>query len=127
VLDWRRPGGDPGHRGGRRDLPAGPRQRYVWFGRYYLPEKAIEKSPIAQMSGWVRDGHIIETDGDQADFQRIEDDIVALVRPLDVREIDFDRALAAHMSQNLKRRLQPRMGKDASSSSSSPCRRTSRR
>lgn len=88
-------------------------KRYVWFGRYYLPERAIEKSPIAQMSGWVREGHIIATDGDQADFQRIEDDLVAWCDQLTVREIDFDRALSAHMSQNLKKRLQPRMGKDA--------------
>lgn len=88
-------------------------KHYVWFGRYYLPERTIEKSPIAQMAGWARQGHIIATEGDQADFQRIEDDIITWCDVLKVREIDFDRALAAHMSQNLKRRLQPRMGKDA--------------
>lgn len=89
------------------------RDHYVWFGRYYLPARAVAASPVAQMSGWVRDGFIIETEGDQADFQRIEDDIIVWCDLLDVREIDFDRALAAQMSQNLKRRLQPRMGKDA--------------
>lgn len=90
------------------------RHRYVIFVRLYLPERTIDKSPIAQMSGWVKGGHIIDTDGDQADFQRIEDDIIAWCDELnDVREIDFDRALSAHMSQNLKKRLQPRMGKDA--------------
>jgi phage terminase large subunit-like protein len=89
-------------------------KHYVAFARFYLPEGAIDKSPIAQMSGWVRDGYIIETDGDQADFERIEDDIFTWYELLnDVREIDFDRALAAHMAQSLKRRLQPHMGKDA--------------
>jgi phage terminase large subunit-like protein len=89
-------------------------KHYVLFGWFYLPERAVEHSPIAQMSGWVAQGHIIETEGDQADFERIEDDIIGLCDRLDdVREIDFDRALAAHMSQNLKKRLQPRMGKDA--------------
>jgi phage terminase large subunit-like protein len=88
-------------------------QQYAVFGRYYLPTRAIERSPIAQMSGWVREGHLIETDGDQADYQRIEDDILTWCDRFDVREIDFDRALAAQMGQNLKRRLLAHMHKDA--------------
>lgn len=90
----------------------GPEQ-YALMGRFYLPKATIDKSPIAEMSGWVRDGFIIETDGDQADFQRIEDDIVEWCDRLQVKEIDFDRALAAHMQQGLKKRLEPRMGRDA--------------
>lgn len=88
--------------------------KYVVFGRFYLPEAAVATSPIAQMSGWVRTGAIIQTPGNQADYQRIEDDIVAWCQQLrNVREIDFDRALAAQMGQNLKRRFEPDMGKDA--------------
>jgi phage terminase large subunit-like protein len=87
--------------------------RYVVFGRHYLPESAVEESPVAQYSGWVRDGALIETSGNQADYLRIEDDIVAWCDLLNVQEIDFDRALAAQMAQSLKRRLEPRMGKDA--------------
>ena len=86
---------------------------YALIPRLYLPEAAIDRSPIAQMSGWVHDGHIIQTDGDQADYQRIEDDIVAWCDVLNVQSIDFDRALAAQMQQGLKRRLEPRMGRDA--------------
>jgi phage terminase large subunit-like protein len=83
------------------------------LGRFYLPAAAAERSPIAQLSGWIRQGHIIETEGDQADFQRIQADILTWVDTFKVKEIDFDRALAAHMQQDLKRILQPRMGKDA--------------
>jgi len=87
---------------------------YAVMGRFYLPKAAVDQSPIAGMSGWVHDGHIIETEGDQADFARIEQDIIAWCDALhDVREIDFDRALAAHMQQDLKRILEPRMGRDA--------------
>lgn len=87
---------------------------YVIFGRYYIPARAVAQSPIAQVAGWVRTGALIETEGDQADYLRIEDDLVGWCDLLtDVREIDFDRALAAQMGQSLKRRLQPRMGKDA--------------
>lgn len=86
---------------------------YAAIGRFYLPEAAVQKSPIAQLSGWTREGYIIETDGDQADFARIERDIIEWCDLLNVVQIDFDRALAAQMEQNLKRTLEPRMGRDA--------------
>jgi phage terminase large subunit-like protein len=87
--------------------------RYASFGRFYLPKVTVDRSPIAQLKGWVRSGAIIETEGDQADFGRIESDIVAWCDQLQVQEVDFDRALAAHMQQNLKEKLEPKMGRDA--------------
>lgn len=86
---------------------------YAAVGRFYLPADAVRKSPIAQLSGWVRDGSIIETPGNQADFARIQADLLHWCDVLKVKEIDFDRALAAHMQQDLKRILEPRMGRDA--------------
>lgn len=86
---------------------------YAWFGRYYLPEETAAHSPIAELSGWARDGFLIVTSGNQTDFQLIEDDVVDLCDRFEVREIDFDRALASRMTQNLKTRLEPRMGRDA--------------
>lgn len=88
-------------------------ESYAMVGRFYLPEDAIEKSPIAQLSGWVHEGHIIQTEGNQADYGRIQRDIVAWCDGLQVQQICFDRALAAHMAQDLKRILEPRMGRDA--------------
>lgn len=88
--------------------------RYAAIGKFYLPKKTLDKSPIASLSGWVREGFLVETDGDQADFARIEQDLIDLCDSLDqVKEIDFDRALAAQMQQNLKARLEPKMGRDA--------------
>jgi len=89
------------------------RDHYAVVGRFYLPEDAVQRSPIAQLSGWVRDQFIIQTPGNQADFRRIEDDILTWADALeDLREIDFDRALAAHMQQDLKDRLEPKVGRD---------------
>lgn len=85
-------------------------EHYAIIGRHYLPEAAAEASPIAAMSGWIRGGHIIETPGNQADYLRIEDDILAWCEQLNVQEVDFDRALAARMTQNLTKRLEPTMG-----------------
>ncbi len=86
---------------------------YALFGRFYLPKAAIDRSPIAQLSGWVRDGFVIETEGDVADFARIQADILLWCDAFQVQEIDFDRALAAQMQQEVKALLEPRMGRDA--------------
>lgn len=78
---------------------------YATFGRYYLPEATIEGSPTAQIAGWVKDEHIIQTPGNIADFGQLEDDLVADVAQFDVQEICFDRALAAAVMQSLQKRL----------------------
>jgi phage terminase large subunit-like protein len=85
---------------------------YAVMGRFFLPEAAVQKSPIAQMNTFVRDRHIIKTDGNQADFLRIEDEILSLIDQLNVQEVDFDRALASQMQQSLRRRLETRVGAD---------------
>ncbi len=77
------------------------------FVEHFLPEAAIDASPIAEYSGWVEEGWLTETEGNTADFERIEETIVEAVRRFNVQEIDFDRALAAHMTQNLMHRLGP--------------------
>ncbi len=79
--------------------------RYMVFGRYYLPEVTVSKSPVAQMSGFVRGNYLIQTDGDQSDYQRIEDDIAEWCKTYRVQKVCFDRALAAQMSQSLQRRF----------------------
>jgi phage terminase large subunit-like protein len=83
--------------------------RYAVFGWHYMPEDTVATSPIAQLSGWVADGHLIATDGNIADYQRIEDDVVALAQRTNAVEVLFDPALAAHMMQ----RLQTRLGDEA--------------
>lgn len=85
---------------------------YATIPFIYVPTEGIRSSPIAQMSGWVRDGWIIETPGAEADYQRIEDDLVAWHGRLKVQEIDFDRRSARLMIQKIKQRLEPVLGKD---------------
>jgi phage terminase large subunit-like protein len=79
--------------------------RYVVFSRNYLPKDTIDLSPVAQYSGWVHEGHLIETDGNVADYLRLEDDIVTWCQTLNVQAVCFDRALAAMMMQSLQRKL----------------------
>lgn len=79
-----------------------PDLTFVVFGRYYLPQDMVERSPVAQYSGWVRSGWLTVTEGNVADYQRIQDDIVQLCLTYQVQEVDFDRALAAQMAQQLE-------------------------
>lgn len=78
----------------------------------YVPTDGIVGSPVAQLSGWVRDQHIIETPGAEADYQRIEDDLVKWMETLKVQELDFDRRSARLMIQKIKDRLEPAYGRD---------------
>jgi phage terminase large subunit-like protein len=82
-----------------------PDDVYAVFGRYYLPEATIAKSPIAQYGGWVHDQALIATTGDQADYLRIQADITAWCGEFKVQKVCFDRALAAQMGQELAARL----------------------
>jgi phage terminase large subunit-like protein len=86
---------------------------YAMFEKLYLPEDTIDRLPVAEISGWVREGHVIETPGNQADFKRIQQDIRDLCDGYAVQEIDFDGAMAAHMQQDLKDWLESKMGRDA--------------
>jgi phage terminase large subunit-like protein len=79
--------------------------RYAVFGTFFLPEETIAQSPVAQMSGWVRDGAIVPTEGRQADYEQIEQHIYDLCQSYLVQKVCFDRALAAQMGQSLSKRL----------------------
>lgn len=79
--------------------------RYVAIPRFYVPEETVERSPIAQYSGWVHEGHLIATDGSVADYLRIENDLVEWCGRLNVQAVCFDRALAAQMMQSVQRQL----------------------
>lgn len=88
-------------------------ETYTMIPHIYVPENAIALSPIAALSGWVHQGDVIVTPGDEADYSRIEDDLVQWVERLTVQEIDFDRRSARLMIQKIKERLEPTRGRDA--------------
>jgi len=87
-------------------------ETFALIPRIYIPADAVAHSPVAQLSGWVRDGWAIETTGSEADYQRIEDDLVAWIETLTVKELDFDRRSARLMMQKIKQRLEAKLGRD---------------
>jgi phage terminase large subunit-like protein len=63
---------------------------YVRFGRYYLPETAVENGVNEHYQGWMRDGVLTITDGEIIDFNRIKDDILDLCSRFEVVECAYD-------------------------------------
>lgn len=80
------------------ELPSG---KSACFGRFYVPETAIENGTNEHYAGWAKDGHLIVTDGSMIDYQRIEEDILALHGRYGIAEIAFDPAYAQMMVQRL--------------------------
>jgi phage terminase large subunit-like protein len=80
--------------------------------RIYMPTNVVAHSPIAHMSGWVRDGYIVETPGNEADYARIQEDLLGFFSTLKVQELDFDRRSARLMLQPFRKLLEPKFGRD---------------
>lgn len=87
-------------------------ETYAFIPRIYMPADVVALSPIAGLSGWVRTGDIIETSGNEADYARIEADILELFAGYQVQEIDFDKRSARLMMQTLRTKLEPILGRD---------------
>lgn len=74
---------------------------YYVIGRFYLPERAVEQGRNSQYDGWRRAGHLVVTEGDVIDFDRIEDDVRADASTLQVRELPYDPFQATQLASHL--------------------------
>jgi phage terminase large subunit-like protein len=75
--------------------------RFALFGRYYLPEETITKAANDHYRGWAAGGHMIATDGEIIDFDRIMDDLLALGSDFQVDEVAYDPWQATHLATQL--------------------------
>ena len=62
---------------------------YVRFGKYYLPESAVENGN-EMYTAWMREGWMTVTDGEIIDFNIIKEDILELCSQFEVRELAYD-------------------------------------
>jgi phage terminase large subunit-like protein len=79
------------------------KQHFYFFGRYYLPEDAIENDPknSGAYKKWVIDGYLEQHEGAEIDFDLIEEDTLALVAEYGPDETVFDPYRAAQLEQRL--------------------------
>ncbi len=75
--------------------------RFATFGKFYVPEAAIENGANEHYAGWAKDGWLIVTDGGMIDYQRIEEDILEMHGRFGISELAFDPAYATMMVQRL--------------------------
>lgn len=71
------------------------------FGRYYLPEDAVEDGRNSQYSGWAIEGRLIATPGSVTDFAYIEQDLREFASRFDVRCVAYDPWQASYLAQRL--------------------------
>lgn len=85
----------------RRDSHGKP--HYYLFGRYWLPEEAIEEPGPnhAHYSKWVKQGILTQTDGATVDFDLITEQVVEDCKRLNPKETIFDPFNAMHMMQKV--------------------------
>lgn len=78
---------------------------YYLFGRYWLPEAAIEEPGpnAAHYAKWVRMGLLTQTDGATVDFEQITEQVLTDCRRLNPREVVYDPFNATQMAQALMR------------------------
>ncbi|HJS89382.1 MAG TPA: terminase TerL endonuclease subunit [Steroidobacteraceae bacterium] len=77
--------------------------RYATLGRYYLPEEAVQKAANDHYRGWAADGHLVVTDGEIIDFERIKDDIAGFARDFQLLEVAYDPWQATQLATELQR------------------------
>jgi len=71
------------------------------FGRYYLPEEAVERGDNDSYSGWALDGRLIVTDGEVLDYDRIEEDLEDLKSRFEIKEVLYDPFQATQFSTRM--------------------------
>lgn len=84
----------------QREIDGKP--HFYVFGRYFLPEAAVEDGRNSQYSGWSRSGHITTTPGNVTDYNVVADDIRQDASRFRVVEIGFDNWNASHLANILQ-------------------------
>lgn len=74
---------------------------YYLFGRYWLPEAAIEEPGpnAAHYAKWVKQGLLTQTDGATVDFEAITEQVIDDCKRLNPHEFVYDPFNATQMSQ----------------------------
>jgi len=71
------------------------------FGRYWLPERAVDNSTNSQYEGWRRMGLLNVTDGEVTDYDQIEEAVLLDQRTFEVAEVAYDPFQATQLSSHL--------------------------
>jgi len=71
------------------------------FGRHYVPEAQAENPERRHYQGWVNEGHLVATEGDVIDYDRIRDDIMEDAARFRIVNLGYDPWGATQLAVNL--------------------------
>ena len=74
---------------------------YFVFGKYYLPEDAVDDGRNSQYAGWTIENLVTTTPGNVTDYEYIEDDLRELARRFEIQEISYDPWQSQHLANRL--------------------------
>lgn len=76
--------------------------QYRLFSKLYIPEDAVEDNANSQYYGWAANDFLIESEGNEIDFAKIESDLKDWCSTYQVKEIAYDEWNAVRTSQELR-------------------------
>lgn len=65
-------------------------EHFYYFGRYYCPELRVQEPERKAYQGWVHDGHLIATEGNDCDLEKIVADVAEDRKRFNVHRAGFD-------------------------------------
>lgn len=74
---------------------------YRVFCKFYLNSAAVMEARNASYPAWAKAGHLTITDGNETDFQRIEDDLLAFCARFRVLSVAYDPWAATQFAQRM--------------------------
>lgn len=80
----------------------GGKMHYTLFNRFYIPEETVFKAENSHYLKWVNDGHLIATDGNEIDFNEIQQDLKSSMDKYSAKEITYDPWRATQLAQGLQ-------------------------
>lgn len=84
--------------------PKDETEKWKILWRFFIPKEYMAKrikEDKVKYDEWVREGHMIATNGWMIDYKTIEDEILKLAKLYDIKEIGYDEWNAYQMVQNL--------------------------
>ena len=75
---------------------------YTLFNKFYIPEETALKPENAHYQKWVNDGYLIATDGNEIDFNEIQETLAEDLREFSAKEITYDPWRATQLAQGLQ-------------------------
>lgn len=78
-------------------------RHYYAFSKNYVPEARLARPDRQRYQGWVHEGHMIATGGSMIDLEHIQEDVIASVDKIGVREVAKDPYGGQQLGANLER------------------------